>query len=58
MKKTQMIQFYKWNITQTDIWEKNSIKKEKTKNIHTAWKLINQYRNALSKKKKNTGKII
>lgn len=31
---------YKYkNITQTDIWgEKNSIKKEKTKNIRTAWK--------------------
>ena len=38
-KKTHMVQFMnKKNIVQSDIWKKNSIKQEKTKNIYTAGK--------------------
>ena len=37
-KKTQMILFANKNIKQTDIWEKNPMKNEKTKNVLAVWK--------------------
>ena len=46
-----MIQFVdKKNISQTDFWDKNSIKKETTKNI---LKIIKQWQSLVKKKKKH-----